>query len=45
MKWGINQSTFNKHYIRRGTPYTGALADPGEMPWEQFRAWIKRKIM
>ncbi|MES2704515.1 MAG: glycosyltransferase [Bacteroidota bacterium] len=47
MKWGINQSTFNKYYIRRGTPYTGALTDPdgSKMQWESFRAWIKRKIM
>ncbi len=45
MKWGINQSAFSKYYIRRGTPYTGLLKDPGDMPWETFRAWLKRKIM
>jgi glycosyltransferase involved in cell wall biosynthesis len=47
MKWGINQSTFSKLYIRRGTPYTGPIADPDEskMKWETFRAWAKRKIM
>ncbi len=45
MKWGINQSTFNKYYIRRGTPYTGPLTDPGKLSWEHFRAWTKRKIM
>jgi len=47
MKWGINQSTFNKYYIRRGTPYTGPLTDPqgSHMQWESFRAWAKRKIM
>ena len=47
MKWGINQSTFNKYYIRRGTPYTGPLTDPqgSHMQWETFRAWAKRKIM
>ncbi len=45
MKWGINQSAFSKYYIRRGTPYTGALQDPGDLPWETFRAWVKRKIM
>lgn len=46
MKWGINQSTFNKMYIRRGTPYTGPLQEPdaGKMKWEHFRAWVKRKI-
>ena len=47
MKWGINQSTFSKLYIRRGTPYTGALTDPdpSKMKWETLRAWAKRKIM
>jgi len=47
MKWGINQSTFSKHFIRRGTTYTGPLQEPaaGAMQWETFRAWAKRKIM
>lgn len=47
MKWGINQSTFSKYYIRRGSPYTGPLAAPNgsKMQWEAFRAWIKRKMM
>lgn len=27
-KWGINQSTFNRHYIRRGQPYNGPLPEP-----------------
>ncbi len=45
MKWGINQSAFSKYYIRRGTPYTGPLQTPPDMPWETFRAWAKRKIM
>jgi glycosyltransferase involved in cell wall biosynthesis len=47
MKWGINQSTFNKFFIRRGGPYTGLSAEPDveKMKWENFRAWIKRKII
>ncbi len=45
MKWGINQSTFNKYFIRRGRAYTGALNDPTGLEWEHFRAWVKRKIM
>ena len=47
MKWGINQSAFSKYYIRRGTPYTGPLAEPDAnvMQWENVRAWVKRKIM
>lgn len=46
MKWGINQSTFNKYYIRRGTLYTGPLAEPdeGALRMERLRAWAKRKI-
>ena len=47
MKWGINQSTFNKYYTRRGGPYTGPVAEPdaAKMQWERMRAWMKRKIM
>lgn len=29
-KWGINQSGFNKYYIKRGAPYTGPLSEPDE---------------
>jgi glycosyltransferase involved in cell wall biosynthesis len=47
MKWGINQSTFNKYFLQRGTVYTKLLHEPTgpTMEWEKFRAWIKRKIM
>jgi len=47
MKWGINQSTFNKYYLQRGVPYTGPLKEPAGsiMQWETFRAWMKRKMM
>ena len=46
MKWGINQSTFNTYFIKRGTPYTGPLPEPDKdiLKKEQFRAWLKRKI-
>lgn len=46
MKWGINQSTFNKHYIRRGAPWTGTLSEPDEsiLKKERARAWLKRKL-
>lgn len=27
-KWGMNQSTFNRYYIKRGTPFQGSLQDP-----------------
>jgi len=47
MKWGINQSTFNKHFTRRGTAYKGQLAEPDAavLKKEHFRAWLKRKIV
>jgi len=46
MKWGINQSTFNKYYLRRGTVFTKALEEPDQatLKAERFRAWLKRKI-
>jgi glycosyltransferase involved in cell wall biosynthesis len=46
MKWGFNQSTFNKYFLKRGTPFTGPLSEPDEktMKKEKFRAWLKRKI-
>jgi len=46
MKWGINQSTFNKYYTKRGQPYAGPQQEPpaSAMRRENFRAWLKRKI-
>lgn len=42
-KWGINQSTFNKFYIKRGAPYAGVLNGPDEtiMKKEVRRARLK----
>ncbi len=47
MKWGINQSTFNKYFTRRSEIYTGPQQEPPEsiMKRERFRAWLKRKIV
>lgn len=47
MKWGVNQSTFNQHYIKRGSRFQGALSDPDPalLKFERFRAWLKRKMM
>lgn len=47
MKWGINQSTFNKHFTKRGQPYTGVSQEPSAqlLKKEYFRAWLKRKII
>ncbi|HJX71403.1 MAG TPA: glycosyltransferase [Bacteroidales bacterium] len=46
-KWGINQSTFNKHFLRRGTPYSGPLTipPPAILKPELLRAWIKMKLL
>jgi glycosyltransferase involved in cell wall biosynthesis len=45
-KWGINQSTFHKYFIRRGTPYNGPLQEPtiADLKPELFRAWMKMKL-
>ena len=45
-KWGINQSTYNKHFLHRGTPYNGPLTTPPPLILkpEQLRAWIKMKL-
>ena len=47
MKWGINQSTFNKYFTRRGEPYTGPAVEPSAsvMKMELFRGWLKRRIV
>ncbi|MCC6187109.1 MAG: glycosyltransferase family 2 protein [Chitinophagaceae bacterium] len=47
MKWGINQSTFNTHYLHRGAPYTAPLVapSPGTLRAARFRAWLKRKLI
>jgi glycosyltransferase involved in cell wall biosynthesis len=47
MKWGINQSTFNKHYLKRGTTFTGPLQEPdaSTLTVERLRAWLKRKMV
>lgn len=46
MKWGINQSTFSKHFTHRGEKYAGPLQDPPDaiLKKEKLRAWLKRKI-
>lgn len=46
MKWGMNQSTFNRHYLKRGLPYQGIAQKPEglKLKMELMRAWLKRKI-
>jgi hypothetical protein len=49
MKWGLVQSTFDRHYLRRGRP-AGAnlvLADPAPtlaFRWQRLRAALKRRL-
>jgi hypothetical protein len=49
MKWGLVQSTFDRHYLRRGQP-SGAnlvLADPAPtlaFRWQRLRAALKRRL-
>jgi glycosyltransferase involved in cell wall biosynthesis len=46
MKWGINQSTFNKYFLKRGNTYSRPLSidDRFVFQIEKARAWLKRKI-
>ncbi|MCC6251160.1 MAG: glycosyltransferase family 2 protein [Bacteroidia bacterium] len=43
LKWGINQSGFNKHFIHRGKKYMGILHEPNNsiLLKERFRAKLK----
>jgi glycosyltransferase involved in cell wall biosynthesis len=45
-KWGISQSTFNKWFIHRGSPYKGPLEEPDNkiLKTELLRAWFKMKL-
>ncbi|HET8573221.1 MAG TPA: glycosyltransferase family A protein [Edaphocola sp.] len=45
MKWGMNQSTFNRHFIRRGCPFTERLPEPPNLKWERFRAKFKQRFL
>ena len=47
MKWGINQSTFNRLFLRRGTRYQSELPEPDakRLRLEQLRARLKRKFL
>ena len=46
MKWGMNQSTFNRYFLKRGLPYQGVSEMPAQqtIKKELFRAWLKRKF-
>jgi len=47
-KWGIAQSTFDRHYLRRGQPWHGgALAEPEDtraLRWALLKAGLKRRF-
>lgn len=45
MKWEINQSTFNRYFLRRGSPFTGPLSEPENLKAEQLRAKLKRRFL
>lgn len=44
-KWNLNQSTFNKYYIKRGTPFTGPMLEPDESVLKKERLRAKFKIV
>jgi glycosyltransferase involved in cell wall biosynthesis len=47
-KWGMAQSTFDRHYLRRGRPWDGgALTDPQDsraLRWARLKSAIKRRF-
>lgn len=45
MKWEINQSTFNRYFLRRGSPFAGPLSEPENLKAEQLRAKLKRRFL
>lgn len=47
-KWGISSSTFTRHVLHRGSPWTGALPEPENDPAYRRQAWLdmcKRHIV
>ena len=44
-KWNIAQSTFNRYFIKRGSPFQGPLPEPDPfiLKKEKWRAWLKNK--
>lgn len=48
-KWGITQSTFDRHYLHRGQPATSRELSPPELSlsfgWDLFRSQVKRLII
>jgi len=49
MKWGLVQSTFDRHYLRRGAPAGDdpVLRDPApswSLRWQRLRAALKRRF-
>ena len=46
-KWGLTQSTFTQHYLRRGSPWTGPLEGPRlslGLLWGRLKSWFKRAL-
>ncbi|MEP6674899.1 MAG: glycosyltransferase [Ferruginibacter sp.] len=47
LKWGINVSTFNKYFLRKGKKFTGVLDVPAPeiMRKDRWKAWYKKKFV
>lgn len=46
-KWGITQSTFYRHFIRMGEPWTGVLPDPDpsvQLTLDKLRSVLKNRL-
>lgn len=46
MKWGLVQSGFDRHYLRRGTPLPAdpVLPEPADLGWQRIKGALKRRF-
>ncbi|MEX2241043.1 MAG: glycosyltransferase family 2 protein, partial [Burkholderiales bacterium] len=46
MKWGLVQSGFDRHYLRRGAPVPAdpVLPEPTGLGWQRIKSMIKRRF-
>jgi GT2 family glycosyltransferase len=46
MKWGLVQSGFDRHYLRRGAPVPPdpALPEPADLGWQRAKSALKRRF-
>jgi len=47
LKWGVNASMFNKHFIRKGQPFIGILPAPAAaaLRKDKLKTWFKKRFV